>query len=301
MSKRTITRVVVFGGTGFLGRVIVGCLAADGYRVRAVARRPLPEWPASPTAAIEFFQADVRVEDEVAAALTDMDAAVNAVSLYVEQHGASFEAIHVEAAARIARLAHAQGLGHLVHLSGIGVDASSRSAYVRARAKGEDAVRAAFPCAAILRPSLLVSTEGGMLETLEGVARLPVVPLFGTGSVHLQPVDVADAARAVREVIGRSVEGIIELGGADVIRYRELLEAIQAASGRRRPMLPLPMPIWHTLAGVLSLLPSPPLTRDQLVLMSEDNVVASGARGFEALGLVPRGVREVLHERAWHG
>jgi len=297
MSETPSMHVTVFGGTGFLGSVIVECLLAGGHRVRVAARHRRPGFAPASNASIEFRRVDVREEGEVAAALSQTDAAVNAVSLYVEQRDASFEAIHVEAARRVARLAHEQGVRRLVHVSGIGVDTQSPSAYVRSRARGEQAVREAFPEAVVVRPSVLVSPTGGMLETLDHITRLPVVPLFGDGRVRLQPVDVTDAALAVREALRRDVEGTFELGGAEVVRYRELLEAVLAAAGRWRPMLPVFMPLCNALAFVLSALPSPPLTRDQLVLMSRDNVVAEDARGFEALGLLPRGIRDVLGER----
>jgi len=264
--------------------------------VRVAARHPDPEFTRS--GAIEFSRTDVRDDSDVAGALAGASAAVNAVSLYIEQRDADFETIHVDAARRIARISEENGIARLVHISGIGVDTASPSAYVRARARGEDAVTEGFPGVAILRPSAIVSARGGMLEALEGITRLPVVPLFDDGSVLLQPVDVADVAQAVREALQREKQGIFELGGAEVLSYRQLLQAVMASADRRRPMLAIPMRVWRGIARVLSVLPSPPLTRDQLVLLSRDKVVAPDARGFEDLGLVPRGVRSVLRERA---
>lgn len=290
--------ITVFGGTGFLGCRIVEALATAGHRVRVAARRPNRAVARAPDANLDREPVDVRVEAEVAAALLGADASVNAVSLYVEQHDASFHAIHVEAAERIARLAREHGVRRHVHVSGIGADTASPSRYVRSRAHGEAAVKKAFPSAILLRPSAMVSRSEGLLATLKALTHLPLVPLFGRGNVRLQPVHVSDVAAAVDSVLRQSVEGIFELGGADVIPYRELVEAVLAMQGRRRPLVPVPMPVWHVVAFAAGILPSPPITRDQLELLSRDNVVAEGARGFGALGIEPRGVLNVLRSRS---
>ena len=291
MNQRIVT---VFGGTGFLGRAIVRRVAGTGARVRIAARWPeKAEFPGL-SAQIERSRVDVREEEGVKAALHGAYVAVNSVSLYEEHGGLDFESIHVEGAARIARLARDDGVEQVVHISGIGVDPTSSSAYVRARARGEQRVREAFPNATVLRPSVLFGPGDSFIRTLDGLSRLPVIPLFGDGSVRLQPVYVEDVAEAVNSALGQPAGGAFELGGRDILSYREILRAVLRERSRRRLLLPVPFPIWRALAGIASLLPSPPLTRDQVALMQADNVVASGVRNFSDLHITPRGFRELL-------
>ena len=286
--------VTVFGGTGFLGRRVVRRLAAAGVRVRVAARSPdAVDFPDLSTAVV-CTRADVRDEAQVVAALRGADAAVNAVSLYVERGGLDFESVHVGGAGRIARLGREAGLHQLVHISGIGADAGSPSAYVRARARGEAAVLEAWPAATVLRPSVLFGEDDSFLRTLDSMTRLPVIPLFGNGNTRLQPVYVEDVAEAVFSTLKLGAGGIFELGGADVLRYREIVQAVLRHRGRRRLLLPLPFPLWRALAGGTGRLPAAPLTRDQVLLMQQDNVVGRNVADFDDLHVRPRGLLELL-------
>lgn len=294
--------IVVFGGTGFLGRVLVRALLEDGLRVRVVARR------AGDAAALfagpgrtqpELVAADIRDTAGIAEALTGADAAVNAVGLYHERAGETFAAVHEEGAAGLAGAAKEAGCGRLVLISGIGADPASPSSYVRSRARGERLVRAAFPEATILRPSALYGPEGGLLTSLAQLtALLPAFPLFGDGSRRLQPVHVADVVQAVQAVLAdpECVGRCYELGGADAVSYRALVERVLAAQGRRRFLLPLPFAAWHFLAALAAPLPNPPVTRHQLALMARDNVVAPDALTLADLGIEPRSLAEGLAE-----
>ncbi|MFY0990768.1 complex I NDUFA9 subunit family protein [Halomonas sp. C05BenzN] len=290
--------ITVFGGTGFLGRAIVRELADAGQRVRIAARRPtLPDW-AEDGDQLELVTADIRDEASLEAALAGASAAVNAVSLYVASRRVSFAAIHVEGAGRLARLARQAGIERLVQISGIGATADSSSAYVRARARGEAAVLDAFPRAIIVRPGVLFGPHDAFLSTLSGLTRLPVIPLFGQGETRLQPVHVVDVARALIRLLGEPLteRRLFELGGPDVMRYRDILTLVLAHRKRDRRLLPVPFFIWRMLATLLSVLPDPPLTRDQVILMQRDNVVGDGAGTFHHLGIVPRSLRESLPE-----
>ena len=246
------------------------------------------------------MQADLRDPHSVRAALEGADAAVNAVSLYVESRDATYQAIHVEGAGRLARAAAEAGLHRLVHISGIGADARSTSAYIRARGEGEDAVRAGFPGATILRPSVMFGPDDAFLTTLSRlVQRLPIVPIFGDGSTRLQPVHVEDVAAAVAILLTASdpPAPTYELGGPEVLSYRALLERVMRHLGRRRPLLPVPFPLWDALAAACRLLPSPPLTEGQVALMRQDNVADPGLPGFGALGIDPAPIEAELRRR----
>ncbi|MEF8793128.1 complex I NDUFA9 subunit family protein [Thiohalorhabdus sp.] len=290
-------RVTVFGGTGFLGRRVVRRLAGEGWRVRVAAQHPAVPDGADPTRT-EPVRADIRQEREVAEALEGADAAVNVVSLYVEQGSTTFQAIHVDGAARVARRAREAGVARLAHVSGIGSDPDAGSPYVAARGRSELAVRDAFPGANLLRPSVLFGPDDAFLRNLAAITRLPVVPLFGRGRTRLQPVYVGDVATAFARLLGDpgTAGRTHELGGGAVYTYREILELILAHQGRRRPLLPVPFAAWRTLAALAGLLPDPPLTTDQVALMATDNVVTPGAATFTDLGMEPAALAERLGE-----
>jgi uncharacterized protein YbjT (DUF2867 family) len=287
--------VVVFGGSGFLGRRVVARLAEEGTPVRVAVRHP--QRVAHPHT--EAVHADVRDEASVAAAVQGARAVVNAVGLYVEQGAATFEAVHVAGAGRVARCARAGGVERLVHISGIGADPESPSAYVRARGAGEAAVREAFPAAVILRPSVLFGPGDAFLTVFDDITRLtPAFPLFGSGATRLQPVFVDDVAEAVaRALEGPAAPGrTLELGGPHVWRFRDIVARVLRYRRRWRPLAPLPFAAWEMLARALTLLPSPPLTPDQVALMRDDNVVDPKRDGFAAFGIKPRGLDEMLPE-----
>jgi NADH dehydrogenase len=197
------SRVTVFGGSGFLGRQIVKRLAADGAAVRVAVRHPerasfltevsTPGW-------ITTVHADVWDEATVGPAVDGSDAVVNTVGHYVERGGATFEAIHGQGAMHVAQASAMAGVRRLVHISGIGADPGSPSSYVRARAVGERLVKEAFPGATILRPSVMFGPEDAFFNQLAALARvMPILPLFGTGAVKLQPCTWAMSQKRLRE------------------------------------------------------------------------------------------------------
>jgi len=296
MHSPPICHVTVFGGTGFLGRNLVDRLLRRGYRVRVAVRNPRQDLFQDTDNRLEQVQCDVRKTQSVADAIKDADGVVNAVGLYVESQSATFEAVHVVGAQNIAQQSVTFG-AKLVHISGIGADTKSPSAYIRARAVGEQRVREAAPHAVILRPSVLFGRNDAFLHTLSALVRmLPVIPLFGNGSTRLQPVYVKDVVRAIECGLCSNElgENIYELGGAQILSYKDLLSTIARHMKRKRLMLPIPFLVWELLATLASVLPNPPLTRDQIELMRHDNIVDPDAAGFAELEIEPRGLEDLL-------
>jgi NADH dehydrogenase len=280
-------QVAVIGGTGYLGREIVAVLLDKGHRVRVACRHPLAFSGLENDQRLEAVRCDLLDEASVREAVAGVDAVINAASLYAEKGALTFDAIHVQGAERVARCAREAGVERLIHFSGIGARADSPSAYIRARFQGEQVVKAAFDPVTILRPSALFGNNTGLLDALDLVSRLPVVPLFGRGNMRLQPVYVGDVAQAVRlalklpEAAGKTYE----LGGGKIYTYREAVKLVMADRQRKRPLVPVPLALWHGLAVLLSPLPNPPLTRDQLYLLAPDNVVGARALTFTDLAL----------------
>jgi uncharacterized protein YbjT (DUF2867 family) len=288
------TRMVatVFGGSGFLGRYVVQRLARRGFVVRVAVRDPVAAGFLKPMGAVgQIVPLYTPVTDEalVHRALEGASWAVNLIGILAERHAGDFDRVHAEGAGRVARLAAACGVRALVQVSAIGADPTSPSRYGRSKAAGEAAVLAAFPAATILRPSLVFGPEDAFFNRFAGLARLlPVMPVIA-GATRFQPVyagDVADAALAALD--RHAAAGMLyELGGPEVRSFRELMAAVLTWTGRHRPLVNVPMGLARLQARLGELVPGKPLTRDQLLMLGRDNVVAPGTPGLAELGIVP--------------
>ena len=292
--------VVVFGGTGFLGRRVVHCLVAAGAIVHVAVRHPegaRSALPAADLAQVTFLRADVREQTSVAAAMAGADAVVNAVSAYVEKGGVTFESVHVQGAETVAREAVSLGVSQLVLISGLGADPQSRSPYIRSRGRGELVVQQAFPNATIVRPSAMFGRGDALFGTLASLARLlPVLPLIGGGHMRLQPVYVEDVAEAVARILAdpEPVGRTYELAGPRVYTLRELVKFTLRVVGKRRLLMPLPFTVAKIQARLFELLPSPPLTTGQVDLLKADSVASGALPGFRELDIRPKAVEEVV-------
>lgn len=295
-----MTTITVFGGTGFLGRRLVQRLAAEGASVRIAVRHPDPARSALRAAGlnqITVFRADVREQASVAAAVSGVDAVVNAVSAYVEKRGVTFEAVHEQGGETVAREAVSAGVARLILVSGIGANPESRYPYIRARGRGELAVHQAFPGTTIVRPGAMFGPGDALFGTLADLARiLPVLPLIGGGRTRLQPVYVEDVAEAITRMFADpgTAGRTYELAGPGVYTMRELVKITLRLIGRRRLLMPVPFTVATVQARLFELLPSPPLTTSQVDLLRTDNVVSGVLPGFRELGIEPKGVEEVV-------
>jgi uncharacterized protein YbjT (DUF2867 family) len=287
--------VTVFGGSGFVGRHAVRALAADGWRVRAAVRRPDLAGhlqPMGTVGQIHAVQANVRFPNSVRRAVEGADAVVNLVGILAKSGRQTFRAVHADGARAIAEAARAAGAKTLVHVSAIGADKRSKANYARTKAAGEAAVLERFPDAVILRPSLVFGPEDQLFNRFAALAGfLPFLPLIGGGRTRLQPVYAGDVAEAIAVACaGRAKpHTVYELGGPEVVTFRELLDKTMAWSGRRRLYLRLPFGL--AKLGALLTVPLPngmrPLTMDQVRMLQVDNVVGkiAEAEGRSLAGL----------------
>jgi uncharacterized protein YbjT (DUF2867 family) len=283
----------VFGGTGFVGRRVVRHLRESGIRVRTVSRHPRRVEDDG----IEQILADARDERSVEAAVAGADGVVNAISLYVEHGRDTFQSVHVETAARIARTARRAGIRRLAHVSGISADTASPSPYIRSRGEGEVAVQTAFPGAVIVRPAVMFASDDAFLTTLLRLLRsLPAYPIFGDGKTRLQPVYVDDVAAAIAQILQQSQNPypVYELAGPRIYSYEELLRTIARIARLRPVLMRMPFAFWNALAGVAEMLPQPPLTRNQVELMKIDTTASESLPGFRALRISPRSLEDEL-------
>ncbi|HEX4532784.1 MAG TPA: complex I NDUFA9 subunit family protein [Rhizomicrobium sp.] len=297
--------VTVFGGSGFLGRNAVRALAKAGHRIRVAVRYPnLANYllPMGAVGQIQIAKTDVRDDAQVAAALRGADAAVNLVGILYNGGGQNFDGVHVEAAERMARAAKAAGAQRFVHVSSTGVDEDSDSNYARTKAQGEARVRAEFPSATILRPSLVFGPEDNFFNRFAGLARIsPVLPLIGGGHTKFQPVFVGDVADAIlRGVEDSAIAGkIYELGGPGIYTFKQLMQIVLRETGRTRLLVPLPFFAAALQSYVLGLLPNPLLTPDQVRLLKTDSVVSPGALTLADLGIQPDSLEAIVPSYLW--
>jgi uncharacterized protein YbjT (DUF2867 family) len=293
-------RVAILGGAGFIGRYVVKRLAERGDVLTVGGRN---------AAGAKFLKlkgdvgqvglVNVSIHNEalLRAFVANVDSVVNLVGILYESGLQRFDTVHQIGPARLARLAREAGAERFIHVSAIGADPRSPSAYARSKAAGEEAVRDAFPTATILRPSVVFGPEDQFFNRMAAIAMIsPVMPLIGGGDTRFQPVYVGDVADAAVHCIddGATAGRVYELGGPKVYTLRELTERLLEEIRRKRLLVDLPFGLAALQARVLSLLPSPPLTRDQVEMLKRDNVVASGALGFDALGIAPTAVEAVL-------
>lgn len=293
--------VTVFGGSGFVGGQVVRALAKAGHRVRVAVRNPNLAYRMrmlGDVGQIEVVQANVRNVPSVARAVDGAEAVVNLVGVLWESGRQTFQTLHVMGAKTVAEQARAAGVKRLVQVSALGADLESSSKYQRTKALGEAAVRAAFPGAVVIRPSVMFGAEDKFFNKFGQMAALfPALPLIGGGETKFQPVYVGDVAQVVaKAVVSPAAEGLTyELGGPAVYSFKALMELILRETGRNRVLAPIPFFAAGLIGKVGDLSPiNPPLTSDQVETLKTDNVADNGLPGLVEAGVVPTAVEAVV-------
>ena len=280
--------VTLFGGGGFLGRYVAQALLQRGVRVRIVERDPKRAFFVKSLGDLgqtQFVAADITKADTVRRAVAGSDVVINLVGLL----SGKMHLVHVEGARNVAEAAAAAGAKALVHVSAIGADAGSASDYGRTKAGGEAAVRAAFPRATIVRPSIIFGPEDSFVNRFAGMMQsAPVVPIIRP-TTRFQPVFVADVAKAIagaaldpEAFAGRT----FELAGPEVLTMAELVRRIARMIGAEPGFVELPDSL-SALIARFGFLPGAPITMDQWKMLQRDNVAAAGAEGLAEMGVQP--------------
>jgi NADH dehydrogenase len=291
MADRIDRLITIFGAGGFIGRYVAQNVLKAGVRVRGAEREPKRAWFLKPLGfpgQIQLVSADVRSFDTVARAVAGADVVINLVGILK----GDFEAFHVAGAANVAIATAEAGCSGLVHVSAIGADPESPSDYGRSKGRGEEAVRAAFPDATIIRPSIVFGPEDNFISRFAAMGRqLPVLPVMAPNA-KFQPVYVSDLGRAIAAAAlePRSHAGqVYELGGPQVFTMAELNASISRLTGREgKAVAVIPDQVGGMMAKLTGWLPGAPITMDQWRMLQVPNVVAQGARGFEAFDIRPQ-------------
>lgn len=294
--------VTIVGGTGFVGRYVVKLLANRGYIIRVIARNPalaVHLKTAGDVGQIVLVPGNLAKPDSLAGKLDNSWAIVNLVGILFETTRQDFAAVHAKGAEKLAQLARPVGTERFVHMSSLGIDKMVKSKYARTKAMGEKAVRAAFPEATILRPSIIFGPEDQFFNAFAAMAQVyRVLPLIGGGHTKFQPVYAIDVAHAVLAALEQnSAEGgTFELGGPQTYSIRQLLEYICKVTGRDPLMLDIPFGLASFIGYFTQLLPRPPITHDQVGMLEHDSVVSAGAKTFADLGITPVALETIVPE-----
>lgn len=299
MISRTEQLVTVFGGGGFIGRYVCEQLFNAGVRVRIAQRDPRKAYIIQPLGRVGHFgfeQADITDLNSVRNAVKSATAVVNLCGVF----GRKMRPIHVEGARNVAEAARDAGVGALVHLSAIGADLDSPSNYGRTKGEGEEALRAAFPGATIVRPSLVFGPEDELTNRFAAMARLPFLPVIAARR-NFQPVYVRDLARAISMAALDPVRfsgKTYEIGGPQVMSMAELHRVILDITDQDPEVVPIPDFV-AKLVAQLGWIPGAPLTNDQWLMLQRDNVPGDGSSGLKAFGIEPTPLAAVGYE--WLG
>ncbi len=300
--------VVVFGGSGFVGRHIVRALAKRGYRIRVPVRRPDLAGHLQPlgnVGQIQPVQANVRMRWSVDRAVQGADHVINLVAILHEGGRQKFNTVHEFGSRAVAEAARSVGAG-LTHISALGADLNAESDYARTKALGEKAVLETSPDAVIFRPSIIFGPEDSFFNRFADMARYsPVLPLIGGGQTKFQPVYVGDVAEAVARSVEGKIKGgqIYELGGPQVLTFKQCMEELLTVIERKRLLVPVPWWVANLQASILGLLPNPLLTKDQVLQLRQHNIVSEEAnkanRTLAGLDIQPQSIGTILPSYLW--
>lgn len=290
--------VCIFGGTGFIGAQVVRELCRAGYRVKVASRVPERAFDLKPcghVGQVVGIACDTSPE-QIARAIDGCDIVINCIGILYEKGKSRFQKAHAELPQDIARACADHQVARLIHISALGVDKAT-SRYAQSKRQGEENVMRAFPDATILRPSIVFGAQDSFFNRFAALAKfLPALPLIGGGKTKFQPVYVGDVADAVMAVLKneKTAGNIYELGGPEVVTFRELYQKMFSVTHQPRVLLPIPYGVARIQGAVMGLLPKPPLTADQVESLKTDNVVQDGALSLHDLGITPTAMDAIL-------
>lgn len=297
--------ITIFGGTGFIGRAIINALAREWpvtqLEIRVATRNPAKAEflrQLGEVGQITPFFCDATDSAQVQQVVAGSAAVINCIGQLTESRRNKFDTVQGEIPGIIARAIQAAAShARFMHISAIGADANSASSYARSKAAGEGVVRAIMPGATILRPSIVFGPDDDFFNRFAKMALLsPALPLIGGGTTRFQPVYVANVAQAVLNALKNpaSQHMTYELGGPAAYSFKELLQLMLKVIRRERCLINLPWGMVMLKAAVLENLPGKLLTRDQVKLLQQDNVVGGALPGLAQLGITPQAVETIL-------
>jgi NADH dehydrogenase len=285
--------------TGFIGRYLVRDLAKRGITVRVASRIPNKGYylkPAGNVGQIVLEYCDYNDEASIGKAIHGSDYVINLTGILYENKKGQFEHVHRDIPTVMAKACHYHEAESFVHVSALGVG-KARSKYAQSKLAGEEAIASLFPKTTIVRPSILFGPEDDFFNRFAAMAQLaPALPLIGGGKTLFQPVYVADVAETIARCLDApQMKGqILELGGPEILSFKDCMEKMFGHTNQQRMLMPLPWLVARFMAVFLSLLPKPLLTQDQITSLKTDNVVSGEYPNCDALGVDTRNLDIIL-------
>ena len=268
--------IVITGGTGFVGEEIVKQTRAASFPVRLIVREPgAAQWMAD-RYGVELFHGNVLFAPSLEGAMRGANCVIHLVGIIREERESTFDRAHTQATKSIIDETKRAGVKRYLHMSALGTRENARSRYHQTKWAAEEYVRKSGLAWTIFRPSVIYGPKDKSVNTLlKVIRRLPFVPVLGPGTTKIQPISVENVAQAFVAAIrnDNSIGKTYDLCGYEAFTWNELYDKLQTLLGSRKPKLHLPLPLARVQAALFEkVLPQPPFTRDQLLMLQENNV-----------------------------
>ena len=273
-------KVLIFGGTGQVGTHLVRKLTKNNYRVTVITRNIHEKGHKikimGNAGYIDLVEASIFEEKKIRNLFENADICINLIGiLFEKKKGSNFSNIHSVFPSLLARLSKEYKLSNFIHLSALGIDRASDSKYANSKLEGEKKILKYFPLATILRPSIVYSSSDNFTcNFMTLLNRLPFFPLYYSGKTKFTPIHCSDLTDIIYYIISKKLHpNIVECVGPEVFTFKEILEKLLELIGKKRFLIPLPLPFANISASIFELLPEPLITRDQIKLLKYDNVI----------------------------
>jgi NADH dehydrogenase len=267
--------ILVTGANGFVGSHIIERLRKDGVAVRALVRMPARAQKLKDLGA-EIVPGDISDPAALEAAAGGCERVIHLVGIIQEGRGFTFRSVHVEGTRNTLAAAKKAGVKQFFHQSALGTRENAKSEYHQTKWEAEQLVKSSGLPYTILRPSLIYGPGDQFTMRLADAIRLsPVLPVIGSGRSKIQPIFIDDVTACIAKAVTNDafLNRTFEIGGPEQLTYEEVTKAIAASLGVKRPTVHMPMFFMRTMAKIAeTVLPKPPVTTDQLIMLQEDNV-----------------------------
>ena len=283
---------LIFGGSGQIGRNLIRKLTKNNYQVTVVTRNIHQKSYIIKTQAnagyIDIVESNIFEEQKLRKLFEKADVCVNLIGILFEsKKGNTFKNIHTVFPSLLSKLSKEYKLKHFIHLSALGINDATDSDYAKSKLEGEERILKNFPLATIIRPSIVYSVDDNFTTNFMTLLnRLPIFPLYYEGKTKFAPIHCSDLTDVIFNIILNNVNSkIIECAGPEIISFKEILEKLLNLIGKKRLLVPMPLPIAEISARFFEIMPKPLLTRDQLKLLKYDNVLSGNYKSNSDIGV----------------
>ncbi len=283
---------LIFGGSGQIGRNLLRKLTKNNYQVTVVTRNIHQKSYIIKTQAnagyIDIVESNIFEEQKLRKLFEKADVCINLIGILFEsKKGNTFKNIHTIFPSLLSKLSKEYKLKHFIHLSALGINEATDSDYAKSKLEGEERILKNFPLATIIRPSIVYSVDDNFTTNFMTLLnRLPIFPLYYEGKTKFAPIHCSDLTDVIFNVISNNVNSkIIECVGPEIISFKEILEKLLNSIGKKRLLIPMPLPIAQMSARFFEIMPKPLLTRDQLKLLKYDNVLSGKYKSNSDIGV----------------